>query len=62
MNIKDATSSTNLLASTTLRNVLGTKSLSEMLTDREIIAEAVLLQLDRCTDEWGIKVPVLKRK
>ncbi len=56
MNIKDATSSTNLLACTTLRNVLGTKSLSEMLTDRENIAETVLYQLDKCTDEWGIKV------
>ncbi len=56
MSIKNATSSTNLLACTTLRNVLGTKSLSEMLTDREAIAEAVLDQLDKTTDPWGIKV------
>ncbi len=56
MNIKNANSSTNLLASTTLRNVLGTKSLSEMLTDKESIAETVLGQLDKATDPWGIRV------
>ncbi len=56
VSIKNATTSTNLLACTTLRNVLGTKSLSEMLTDRESIAEDVLGHLDKTTDPWGIKV------
>ncbi len=55
-NVKDANASTNLLACTTLRNVLGTKSLSEILTDREVIADAVLEHLDKCTDPWGVKV------
>jgi len=38
MNVMDAYLSTNLLAQTTLRNVLGTKSLSEILSDRENIS------------------------
>ncbi len=33
-NVSDAGRSTQLLASTTLRNVLGTKNLSEILSDR----------------------------
>ena len=37
-NVADADGATRLLAQTTLRNVLGTKSLSEVLTDRENIS------------------------
>jgi len=38
VNVMNAHQSTRLLAQTTLRNVLGTKSLSEMLSDREAIS------------------------
>lgn len=38
-NVNDAFYSTKLLAQTTLRNILGTKTLSEMLSEREHIAE-----------------------
>jgi erythrocyte band 7 integral membrane protein len=38
-NVNDATYSTKLLAQTTLRNVLGTKTLSEILSERENIAQ-----------------------
>ncbi len=37
-NVEDAARSTRLLAATTLRNVLGTKNLSEILADRENIS------------------------
>lgn len=37
-NVSNANSSTRLLAQTTLRNVLGTKNLSEVLSDREGIS------------------------
>ena len=37
-NVEDVNRSTRLLAQTTLRNVLGTKSLSEILSDRETIS------------------------
>ena len=37
-NVSNAHSSTRLLAQTTLRNVLGTKNLAELLSDREGIS------------------------
>jgi erythrocyte band 7 integral membrane protein len=45
-----------LLAQTTLRNILGTKSLQELLTDRETIAHSMQSHLDEGTDPWGVKV------
>ena len=55
-NVADYAKSTKLLASTTLRTILGTKILSELLSDREIIAKDILTQLDGATDPWGILV------
>ena len=55
-NVSDYSKSTRLLASTTLRTILGTKNLSEILSDREHIAGSILGQLDSATDPWGIKV------
>ena len=55
-NVEDYSKSTKLLASTTLRNILGTKNLTEILADREVIARAILGQLDSATDPWGIEV------
>jgi len=48
--------STRLLAATTLRNVLGTKNLSEILSDRESIGDTLHQMLDRATDPWGVHV------
>lgn len=48
--------STRLLAATTLRNVLGTRNLSELLTGREIISQTMQVSLDLATDPWGVKV------
>lgn len=48
--------STRLLAATTLRNVLGTRNLSEILSDREAIAHMMQTALDDATDPWGVKV------
>ncbi|XP_057169717.1 stomatin isoform X1 [Ursus arctos] len=55
-NITNADSATRLLAQTTLRNVLGTKNLSQILSDREEIAHNMQCTLDDATDDWGIKV------
>ncbi len=55
-NVADYARSTRLLASTTLRNILGTKNLSDLLADRESIAVDILDNLDRATDPWGVKV------
>jgi len=55
-NVEDFSKSTKLLASTTLRTILGTKSLSEILSDREVISQDILFNIDRATDPWGVKV------
>ena len=55
-NVVNAGMSTRLLASTTLRNTLGTKQLHEILSEREGIASHILTSLDEATDPWGIKV------
>lgn len=55
-NVNDYSHSTRLLAATTLRNVLGTRNLSEILTDRTAITHIMQSHLDIATDPWGIKV------
>ena len=40
-NVENASRSTRLLAQTTLRNVLGTRSLSEILSERETISHSI---------------------
>lgn len=40
-NVEDADRSTRLLAATTLRNVLGTKNLAEILSERESISTSM---------------------
>ena len=45
-----------MLAQTTLRNVLGTRTLSGILSEREQISKEVLSILDTATDPWGIDV------
>jgi len=55
-NVENFSLSTRLLAATTLRNVLGMKNLSEILTDRENISHSMQATLDEATDPWGVKV------
>ena len=55
-NVENAHHSTRLLAQTTLRNVLGTKNLAEILSERESISNSMQEALDNATDSWGIKV------
>lgn len=44
------------LAQTNLRSVLGTMSLDETLSNRDMINARLLESLDRETEKWGIKV------
>jgi hypothetical protein len=54
--VSNVQSATQLLAQTTLRNMLGTKSLQEILSDREAIADHMEQQLDAGSAGWGIKI------
>ena len=47
---------TSLLAQTTLRDVLGQKSLDELLSQREELNKSLQTIIDEATDPWGIKV------
>nr|CAH8873912.1 unnamed protein product [Trichobilharzia regenti] len=62
LNIEDAARSTRLLAQTTIRNVLGTKDLAQILMDREEISAAMQSSLDATTDAWGVKVERIEIK
>uniref|UniRef100_A0A672NLR4 Podocin n=1 Tax=Sinocyclocheilus grahami TaxID=75366 RepID=A0A672NLR4_SINGR len=55
-NVSNADHATRLLAQTTLRNVLSTKSQSELLSDRESVSYNMQIALDEATSVWGIKV------
>ena len=70
INVANASHATRLLASTTLRNMLGTRNLhvriyfyflcilqfiQDILSDRETISSTMLTLLDEATDPWGIR-------
>ncbi len=53
---------TNLLAQTTLRDILGQVELDELLTKREELSKRIGEILDIYTDPWGIKVTTVAIK
>lgn len=54
--VENYTLSTNLLAQTTLRDILGQVELDELLTKRDELNQKLQTSLDKPTDPWGIKV------
>ena len=61
-NVDDYSGSAKLLAATTLRNVLGTRNLGDILSERESIAQEMESVLDEATDPWGVKVQMVELK
>ena len=55
-NVDDYSGSSRLLAATTLRNILGTRNLGDILSERESIATEMKQTLDEATDPWGVQV------
>ena len=55
-NVDDYSESAKLLAATTLRNVLGTRNLGDILSEREPIAQEMESALDEATTPWGVQV------
>merc|ERR1719195_2430957 len=55
-NVDDYSGSARLLAATTLRNVLGTMILGDILSAREKIATEMKETLEEATEPWGVKV------
>ena len=52
VNVENAQLSTRQLAATTLRNILGMKTLQEVLQDKESIAHHMQEILDEATEAW----------
>ncbi len=50
------------LAQTTMRNIVGSVSLDELLVDREVVSENICKIIDELTDPWGIKVENVELK
>ncbi|MEM2924674.1 MAG: slipin family protein [Methanocellales archaeon] len=56
VNVQNYVFATNMLAQTTLRDVLGQVEFDELLTKREDLSKKIQEILDVHTDPWGIKV------
>ena len=56
INVDDYGGAARALAATTLRNVLGTRSLGDILSDRVAIASEIYEQLVAGTSHWGVTV------
>ncbi|MBR6688616.1 MAG: slipin family protein [Clostridia bacterium] len=50
------------LAQTTMRNIVGSVSLDELLTEREKLSQEICNIVDAATDPWGIKVENVELK
>ncbi len=59
-NVSNAELSTRLLAATSLRNILGTRTLQEILQDKEHISHHMQESLDQATANWFVfEFPIL---
>lgn len=50
------------LAQTTMRNIVGSVTLDELLTERETLSEKIQTVIDIASDPWGIKVENVELK
>ncbi|EDO31853.1 predicted protein [Nematostella vectensis] len=61
-NVENAFGSTKLLAQTTLRNMMGSKLLCEILSERDNISATMKGMLDEATGPWGVRVERVEMK
>lgn len=62
VNVENVHAATNQYAQTTLRSVVGTAELDELLSQREKLNLTVQKIVDEATDPWGIKVIAVEIK
>lgn len=60
--VEDYIYNTSQLAQTTLRSILGSVELDQLLSDREEVNSELQEVLDKQTDPWGIKVSAVEIK
>lgn len=62
VNVEQYHEATNQLAQTTLRSVVGTADLDELLSNRDKLNHTIQKIVDEATDTWGIKVTAVEIK
>ncbi|HPF43904.1 MAG TPA: slipin family protein [Syntrophomonadaceae bacterium] len=62
VNVEQYHEATNQLAQTTLRSVVGTADLDELLSNRDKLNQTIQHIVDDATDSWGIKVTAVEIK
>ena len=62
LKVHDYIKATHLLAQTTLRNIVGSSELDELLAHRDRLNEKMQKIVDEGTDPWGIKVSMVETK
>mgnify|MGYP000881668563 FL=1 len=62
VNVERYDEATNQLAQTTLRSVVGTADLDELLSQRDKLNQTIQHIVDDATDPWGIKVTAVEIK
>lgn len=62
VNVENFHEATNQLAQTTLRSVVGTADLDDLLSQREKLNQTIQKIVDDATDTWGIKVIAVEIK
>jgi len=56
LNVEDCEEATKLLAQTTLRSVISSKDLTDLLVKRDVISTSIQQIMDHATEPWGINV------
>lgn len=56
LSVQDCNYAVTQLAQTTMRNLVGSVTLDELLTDRERISNEICSIVDKATDEWGVSI------
>lgn len=62
LEVEDFFFAVSQLAQTTMRNIVGSAELDEVLAEREKLSQRIREIIDRETDEWGVKVENVELK
>lgn len=60
--VRDFMYATSQIAQTTLRDVVGSVTLDNLLTNRDTISDKIQVVVDKATDPWGIKIESVELK
>ncbi|KAH8359517.1 hypothetical protein KR093_007355, partial [Drosophila rubida] len=54
--------STMFIAQTTLRNMVGSMTLHELLVSRQLLSQRITIAVDHATEKWGVKIERVELK